>query len=192
MADSSEGSDIDEVNNSDFNEIREDDTGPDLNDILDELEVPADHVDREQWILAMFREGEEDRHNFLGFQEEWKTDNFHSREKIPFNRKPGVKMELLDGVTPIQVFSCVFTDDMWMRLVTQTNVYAEQTQTATPSNSMWLPVTVTEMKTFIGLCLATGIFDLPARRDIWRQKKWLFQTTIPQAMSRDIFSIIWR
>ena len=60
MADSSEGSDIDEVINSDFNEIMQVDTGPDLNDIPDDVDVPADRVVREQWIQAMFREGEEE------------------------------------------------------------------------------------------------------------------------------------
>ena len=194
MADSSEGSDIDEVVDSNFNEIMEDDTGPDLNDIPDDLDVdvPADRVVREQWILAMFQEGEEDMRDFVGFQEEWKTDNFHSREKIPYNREPGVKIKLPDVVTPIQVFSHIFTEELWMRLVTETNLYAEQTRSATPSNSKWVPVTVVEMKTFVGLCLAMGILELPSRRDFWRQKKWLFRTTIPQAISRDRFAIIWR
>ncbi|CAM4569132.1 unnamed protein product [Leuciscus chuanchicus] len=77
-------------------------TGPDANDIPDDLDVPADRVVREQWILAMFREEEEDMRVFVGFQEEWKTDNFHSREKIPYKREPGVKIELPDVVTPIQ------------------------------------------------------------------------------------------
>ena len=39
MADSSEESDIDEVINLDFNEIMQDDTGPDLNDILNDISV---------------------------------------------------------------------------------------------------------------------------------------------------------
>ena len=101
MADSSEGSDIDEVINSDFNEIMQVDTGPDLNDIPDDVDVPADRVVREQWIQAMFREKESEMRVFVGFQEEWKTNNFHSREKIPYNRKPGGKIEIPDVITPI-------------------------------------------------------------------------------------------
>jgi hypothetical protein len=77
MADSSEGSDIDEVINSDFNEIMQVDTGPDLNDIPDDVDVPADRVVREQWIQAMFREEEGEMRDFVGFQEEWKTNNSH-------------------------------------------------------------------------------------------------------------------
>lgn len=37
MADSSKGSDIDNINDSDFNDIIKDDTGPDSNDIPDDL-----------------------------------------------------------------------------------------------------------------------------------------------------------
>ncbi|KAL7406584.1 hypothetical protein ABVT39_022659 [Epinephelus coioides] len=48
------------------------------------------------------------------------------------------------------------------------------------------------METFIGLCVTMGILQLPARRDYWRQKKWLFQTCVPKAMSRDRFAMIWR
>ena len=184
MADSSEGSDIDEVT--------ENDTGPDSNDNPDDLDVPVDRVVREQWILAMFREEEEDMRDFAGFQEEWKTDNFYSHEKIQYNREPGIKIELPELVTPIQVFSHVFTEELWMQLVKETNLYAEQSQSATPSNSKWVPVTVIEMKTVIGLCLAMGILDLPSRRDFWRQKKWLLRTSIPQAISRERFAIIWR
>ena len=191
MADSSEGSDIDEVINSDFNEIRQNDFN-ELNDIPDDVEVPADRVVREQWIQAMFREEEGEMRDFVGYQEEWKKNNFHSREKIPYNRKPGAKIEIPDVVTPIQVFSHIFTEELWMQLVTETNLYADQTRSATPSNSKWVPVTVKEMKTFVGLCLAMGILRLPSRRDFWRQKKWLFRTTIPQAISRDRFDIIWR
>ena len=62
----SEGSDIDDVIDSDFNEIVEDDTGPDVNDIPDDVDVPADCIVREQWILAMFQEGEEDMRDFVG------------------------------------------------------------------------------------------------------------------------------
>ncbi|KAK0141086.1 PiggyBac transposable element-derived protein 4 [Merluccius polli] len=197
MADSSEayaseGSDIDEVIDSDFNKIIEDDTRPDVNDIPDDVDVPAYRVVSEQWILAMFQEGAEDMRDFVGFQEEWKTNNFHSREKILYNREPGAKIELPDVVRSIQVFSHIFTEELWMRLVTETNLYAAQTRSATPSKSKWVPIIVTEMKTFVGLCLAMGILRLPSRRDFCRQKKWLYRTTIPQAISRDRFDIIWR
>lgn len=182
MADVSEGSDIDEGIDSDL----------DVNEEEIELGIPDDPIDRVQWFQAMFGDEQEDLPEFVGFQDEWVRENFRPCEKMPYNRRTGVKIELPNEVSPLQVFSHIFTEELWMRIVTETNVYAEQSRSATPSNSKWLPVTVTEMKTFVGLCLAMGVLDLPARRDYWRQKKWLFQTNIPQAMSRDRFAIIWR
>lgn len=179
MADSTDGSDID----AEISEIM-DDSDPD---------VPADPIARGQWMAAMFDDEEgEALGEFVGFQDEWKTDNFHPRHKMPYNRKPGVKIQVPEDATPGQVFSHIFTEELWMRLVNETNRYAEQKRSATPSSSKWAPVTLTEMKTFIGLCLAMGIMELPARRDYWRQNKCLFRTTFPHAMSRDRFNIIWR
>ena len=48
-----------------FNPLRPD-HATDVNDIPDDIEVPADHIVREQWLLAMFREGEEDMRDFVG------------------------------------------------------------------------------------------------------------------------------
>ena len=56
----------------------------------------------------------------------------------------------------------------------------------------WKPVSIPEMKTFIGLCFAMGIVRLPVRRDYWRLKKPLFTTAFPHHMSRDRFADIWR
>ena len=77
-------------------------------------------------------------------------------------------------------------------LVTETNQYAEKMHAQTPTNSKWNPVSKTEMKTFVGLCFAFGILKLPTHRDYWRQTKSLYQTTVPKAMARDRFDMIWR
>ncbi|KAJ8405604.1 hypothetical protein AAFF_G00315840 [Aldrovandia affinis] len=144
-------------------------------------------------MRGMFEEEEEvDLGEFVGFQDEWKMGSYHPCRKREFSRKPGVKIDLPDDATPLLVFSKIFTEELWLRLVTETNLYAEQSRNETPSSSKWTPVTMTEMKTFIGLCVAMGILQLPARRDYWRQKKWLFQTNFPEAMARDRFAMIWR
>ncbi|KAJ8416172.1 hypothetical protein AAFF_G00381940 [Aldrovandia affinis] len=191
MDDLSDGSDIEDVEYS-FNE-----RSVNENELEDELEdsddVPADPLARDQWMRGMFEEEEEvDLGEFVGFQDEWKMGSYHPCRKREFSRKPGVKIDLPDDATPLLVFSKIFTEELWLRLVTETNLYAEQSRNETPSSSKWTPVTMTEMKTFIGLCVAMGILRLPARRDHWRQKKWLFQTNFPEAMARDRFAMIWR
>jgi len=179
-ADMSDGSDIEDID-SDLIE-NEDEV---------EIEIPDDPIDRGQWMPALFEDEQEDP-ELDGIQDEWTTENFLPRKKMPYKRKPGVKIELPNEATPLQVFSHIFTEELWVRIVTETNIYAEQSRRATPSSCKWQPVTVTEVKTFVGLCVAMGILDLPSRRDYWRQKKWLFQTNFHQAMSRDRFDIIWR
>lgn len=160
-------------------------------------DVPSDPIIRDQWVSMMF-DDEEDflvGDEFVGFQGEWTTerDNFVPRIKSPYRRQPGVKIKLPEKTTPNGIFSHIFTEELWTRLVCETNRYAKQKRATTTSpRSTWSPVTMAEMKTFVGLCLSMGVLQLPSRRDYWRQKKWLFQTNVPQVMSRDRFYMIWR
>ena len=155
-------------------------------------ELPADSITRDQWVNMMFdSDSDEDEEEFRGFHNGWTREpaDFVSRVKSSYNRQPGVKIVLAEPITPVTVFARYFTEELWTRLVTETNRYAEQIRT--PS-SKWYPVTTVEMKCFIGLCLTMGILKLPTRRDYWRQKKWIFQTKLPEVMSRDRFAMIWR
>ena len=84
---------------------------------------------------------------------------------------------------------------MWLHLVTETNRYADQERQRKPpppSAPIWMPVTVREMKAFVGLCFAMGVLRLPSRNDYWRQTKWFLKTEFGKAMSRDRFNLIWR
>ena len=118
-----------------------------------------------------------------------------------------MRIEGLAGASPKDVFEHIFTEELWTRLVTETNKFAEQHKLVLPeahTNSTetppakkskmipWKPVSIPEMKTFIGLCLAMGIVRLSVRRDYWRLKKPLFTTAFPHHMSRDRFADIWR
>ena len=102
--------------------------------------VPDDSLDRAQeW--SFWVEGEEGE-DFDRFQVNWKTDRF-----LPRNPKQ-TRTEAADcrGCNPLDVFLRIFTDQLWDLLVTQTNIYADQTCSQTPSNSKWNPVSKTEMK----------------------------------------------
>ena len=61
-----------------------------------------------------------------------------------------------------------------------------------PSAPIWMPVTVREMKAFVGLCFAMGVLRLPSRNDYWRQTKWFLKTEFGKVISRDRFNLIWR
>ncbi|KAK0142031.1 PiggyBac transposable element-derived protein 4 [Merluccius polli] len=154
--------------------------------------VPDDPLERAQQCDFLDTEEEEEEDEFRGFQVDWRTDNYLRRHTKPFSRTPGVKQPIPLDASPLDVFSLIFTDELWDTLVTETNRYAEQVRAQTPTTSKWTPVSKTEMRTFLGLCLCFGILKLPARRDYWRQTKWLYQTSVPRAMSRDRFDMIWR
>ncbi|KAL2095551.1 hypothetical protein ACEWY4_007699 [Coilia grayii] len=166
--------------------------GSDIDDVLsvDENFEPIDH---DLWIRHMFVD-DENVDDFEGFATEWRTDNYSSTSQTFFNRTPGVKVNIPADATPLQVFSHIFTEELWAHLVTETNVYSDQTQ-RTPTRAKtpkWSHVTVPEMKTFIGLCIGMGVLVLPVRRDYWRLNKNLFKTQFPKNMSRDRFLAIWR
>ena len=154
--------------------------------------VPDDPLDRAQeWEFWV--EGEEDDdEDFAGFQVDWKTDGYMPGNPKQFTRKPGPKQPIAGEETPLGVFSRIVDDELWDMLVTQTNLYADQTRGQTPSNSKWNPISKTEMKTFVGLCFTFGVLKLSARRDYWRLTKWLYQTHVPKAMARYRFDMIWR
>ncbi|XP_076138380.1 uncharacterized protein LOC143121696 [Alosa pseudoharengus] len=178
----SEGSDIELEDSEEFMFEREEvvEDGYDENMLDDPLERA------QEWDLWE-TEGEEE-----GLKVDGRTEGYQPRKAKQFTRKPGVKQPIPADASPLDVFSCIFTDELWDMLVTETNRYAEQTRGQTPANSKWSPVSKTEMKTFVGLCLAFGILKLPTRKDFWRQTKWLYQTNVPKAMPRDRFNMIWR
>ncbi|KAM4536507.1 piggyBac transposable element-derived protein 4-like isoform 1-T2 [Odontesthes bonariensis] len=177
----SDGSDLELEGNDQQNLLEEDIVG----------DVPEDPLDKEQeWNL--FGEDEDEDEEFVGFQVGWQTAGFRPRRQQKFTRTPGLKVPISEDASPLDVFSHIFTDEVWDMLVTQTNVYADQVRSHTPSNSKWSPVSKQEMKSFIGLCLTFGIIKLPTRRDYWRQSKWLYQTNVARVMARDRFDMIWR
>ena len=80
---------------------------------------------------------------------------------------------------------------IWDRLTTESNRYADQQMTAyppAPSASPWKDIE----KSDIGLCFCMGILRLPRRHHYWRATKWLFKTNFPTVMSRNKFDFMWR
>ena len=82
--------------------------------------------------------------------------------------------------------------------VDQTNLYAQQITkmlhpvTKHTCSEEWKPVTVIEMKKFLGLVFVTGIVRKPKLQLYW-STRGIFQTPIfPQTMSRNRFQLIQR
>ncbi len=114
-----EGSDIDECSADDF--------------IADPDFEPFEPIDRDLWMRDMFLDEGEDE-DFAGFETEWRTDNYHLNPRRRFNRTPGVKVSIPADATPMEVFQHIFTDELWSHLVTETNIYSDQSR-STPSRA---------------------------------------------------------
>ena len=87
-------------------------------------------------------------------------------------------MSYFDHYIPPELFEIV---------VDQTNLYAQQQIAKMPR-----PVTVIEMKKFLGLICVTGIVQKPKLELYWSMRG-IFQTPVfPQTMSRNRFQLIQR
>lgn len=85
--------------------------------------------------------------------------------------------------TPLQMFSNFLTDDIIEALVLESN-----RQRLDLKREKVQPVTVTEMRSFIGACLYMSIVNLPGRRMYWSPKTK--QATVADAMTCNRFEEI--
>uniref|UniRef100_A0A8C1LIR4 PiggyBac transposable element-derived protein domain-containing protein n=1 Tax=Cyprinus carpio TaxID=7962 RepID=A0A8C1LIR4_CYPCA len=77
------------------------------------------------------------------------------------------------------------SDALIQNIVDQTNLYADQCHA-------WKPVTVSEMKTFMGLLSLTGIIHKPELEMYWCTDDMLATPYFNKVMPRNRFEIIWR
>ena len=108
-----------------------------------------------------------------------------------FTETPGPTMDQMHRLSAIQCFSLFFTSMIWEFLVNRTNQYAAYKKTShTKSRSLyknWKPVTISEMKAFVGTILNMGLIQVSKIRDYWSTH---YTCNIPffrQTFSRDRF-----
>jgi hypothetical protein len=195
MADNnSDGSDV-EVDN-------DDEIGTNNGNFFEEndSEVPEDPIDRAMQqdftVFAMFNEDDVDEsYEFEGFDDVWRFENFQNPNAPKFRQRAGPQIQHPQEYRAIDYFELFYSEEMWDRLVTETNRYSDQQRTVNPPPAnapKFKHVDRDKMKAFIGLTLSMGIMRLPQRHDYWRKNKWLFETNFNSVMSRDNFDLIWR
>ncbi|XP_030018120.1 piggyBac transposable element-derived protein 4-like isoform X2 [Sphaeramia orbicularis] len=119
---------------------------------------------------------------------------------IPFTQSPGPinAAAALDSELPADFAELYISDELVQNIVNQTNLYANQciqAQTLTSPHSRihaWKPVTVSEMKTFLGLFFLTGIIRKPELEMYWSADEILATSYFCKVMSRNRFEIIWK
>jgi len=117
----------------------------------------------------------------------------------PFIGNPGVQFAVENEADVMSYFDHYIPPELIERVVDQTNLYAQQQIAKMPRpvtkharSEEWKPVTVMEMKKFLGLIFVTGIVRKPKLQLYWSMRG-IFQTPIfPQTMSRNRFQLIQR
>ena len=127
--------------------------------------------------------------------EKLSIDEPFSRLEVPEPEKRSGPGDELEDMTPDELFSLFFTQDLWQIIKEQTNLYASQVlhvRREEISNhprgrlASWKPVDRREIKKFLGLYLLMSIHSQTKYADYWSDDI-LLRTNFPKYMSRDRF-----
>ena len=104
-------------------------------------------------------------------ESEW-TDTEEEPVDFSFTGNAGIKINISQNSTPVQVFQEFFDDSIIQIVVDETNIRGEESFLEKPAVRRsqrvkeWKPITIEEMKTLIGLCCLMGIVKLPDLKKI--------------------------
>ena len=127
------------------------------------------------------------------------TWNWALGEKLPslprFGGQPGLKIDLNGQNSPSNYFDLFVDDAIIETIVAETNRYAAQAlhgKTLPPSSHSreWTPVTLTEMRAFLGIIVAMGLVQQRNLTDYWCQDDVISTPFFRSVMSRNRFKLI--
>ena len=164
-----------------------------------------------QHLQALLYPGPKRKQKREGYQKKMRVGNIlninhqeHSKvwitdEKDPpgfnFDENVGFKVNI-DSEEPKDYFGVFFTDTLVSLMVAQTNLYAENVvNNARPLRRFsrmqkWEPVTVEEMRIFVGLTLLMGPIQLPTIIHYWSRDPLYAMKTWRNKMSRNRYQNI--
>lgn len=103
----------------------------------------------------------------------------------------------VDCDNPSSLYKLFITDSVLEQIVVETNRYAIQRQSDSIEDAgirkhqkIWKPVTLEEIRKFIGILLISGITQVPEIRLYWSKNKMYTNLRIQEQMTRDRFLII--
>ncbi|XP_011146244.2 piggyBac transposable element-derived protein 4-like isoform X2 [Harpegnathos saltator] len=122
----------------------------------------------------------------------WSTD-FSSMREIPFTRTNELLVSAANN--PRDYLDLFLNEDYLQKIVDCSNRYAENLKNSSHQVqsriSQWKPLTVEELKIFIGLLLHTGTAKMNRLVDYWKIHR-LYKSVFPQYMSTNRFQLILR
>ncbi|XP_042872685.1 piggyBac transposable element-derived protein 4-like [Penaeus japonicus] len=115
-----------------------------------------------------------------------KRDNFP--RKHAFAAHPGVKADLDGSSTPLEIFRCLFPEDLLLHIITETNLYAETRPPPSSSHMRkWTPLSREEFSAYMGLRVNMGLQPRSNYRDYWSTDEHLRSYLYSDVMARDRF-----
>ena len=94
-------------------------------------------------------------------------------------------MELLLGLLSLWCFNLFIPPSFYDELLVQTNLYADQQCLTNNDTCRWNPITLNELKAFIGITFVMGIILLPAINDYWSTDPIMSHSWFRVVMSRN-------
>ena len=88
--------------------------------------------------------------------------------------------------TVLDVFMLFFTDELLHMITNQTKLYASQVM-GEEAYSAWTPITVQELKAYLGFYILMGLVGLPSLYDYWSTNGVYRYPPIADRISRDRF-----
>lgn len=115
--------------------------------------------------------------------------------RFPFLGNPGIKRQPEDKTDILQYVKLFLDNEIMERIVRETNLYAEQFIRATRVKSFsrmkkWVPVTIDEMWTFLGIVILQGILGKPKQAWYWSTNKMLETPFFREVMTENRFTLI--
>ncbi|XP_077367843.1 uncharacterized protein LOC144012191 isoform X1 [Festucalex cinctus] len=129
----------------------------------------------------------------------WKQTHWRPK-RIRFTAKPGPQGSAaeLESDLPVDFLELFITNELLQHIVDETNANALDSLQENPCglpysrSHDWRPLTVEELKTFLGLSFITGFIKKPVLEDDWSGEEFESTPFFGQTMSRNRYQIIWR
>ncbi|KAM3842484.1 piggyBac transposable element-derived protein 4-like [Diretmus argenteus] len=131
----------------------------------------------------------------------WKSMADWSPRAMPFTAVPGPLKAAasIQSDEPAHFLELLLSDEVLQLVVVQSNLYADQCialhdHLATPYSRLnaWKPLTVGELKRFLGLLFLTGLIRKPSLEEYWSINSALETPYFRATMPRNCFQLIWR
>lgn len=116
-----------------------------------------------------------------------RTGDITDRVVSPFTEAAGPRHQLAKSSDALDFFNLLFPDTLVGLITTETNAHAKTCRYLGRTSTVWLPVTVNEVKAFMGLVILMGIQNLPDISHYWSSSRYDGSQTFCRTMTLERF-----